>query len=105
MLERERLIRERVDALNKIKHDRMKRLKRLIEMETALSHSMGDTPHVSSKWQEEDTIPSEGDLQSYRKTVEQLESTKVSTQNGGRVIPTSKTIPKCVSIYGTSPSH
>lgn len=80
MLERERLIRERVDALNKIKHERMKRLKRLMEMENALAHSMGEKPHLSTKWQEEDSnvIPSEIDLQNYRKIVEQLESTKVS---------------------------
>lgn len=76
MLEKERLLRERVDALNKIKHDRMKRLKRLTEMEVALCQSLGDKPVISKKWQEQN-VPSESDLQNYRKRVEQLESTKV----------------------------
>lgn len=77
MLEKERLIRERLDALNKIKHERIKRLKRLIEMETALCQSIGETT-MSKQWQKENSIPSEEDLQNYRKKVEQLESTKVS---------------------------
>ena len=76
MIDKERVIRERVDALNKIKHERMKRLKRLIEMETALCHSIGEEPCLN-KWESND-IPSEDDLQIYRKKVELLESTKVN---------------------------
>lgn len=70
-------MRERVDALNKIKHDRMKRLKRLIEMETVLAHGIGEKPSFSIKWQSENLIPSEEELQNYLEKVEQLESIKV----------------------------
>lgn len=66
-----------MDALKKIKHDRMKRLKRLVEMETVLAHSIGEKPITSLKWQSEDLIPSEEDLQGYLEKVEQLESIKV----------------------------
>ncbi|XP_019849406.1 PREDICTED: protein regulator of cytokinesis 1-like isoform X1 [Amphimedon queenslandica] len=78
--EKERLIRERVDALNKIKHDRMKRLKRLIEMETVLAHGIGEKPSFSLKWQSENLIPSEEELQNYLEKVEQLESIKDQRQ-------------------------
>ena len=71
------MIRERVDALNKIKHDRMKRLKRLIEMETVLAHGIGEKATFSFKWQSENLIPSEEELQNYLEKVEQLESIKV----------------------------
>lgn len=66
-----------MDALKKIKHDRMKRLKRLVEMETVLAHGIGEKPITSLKWQSEDLIPSEEDLQGYLEKVEQLESIKV----------------------------
>jgi protein regulator of cytokinesis 1 len=80
IIDKERLIRERVDALNKIKHERMKRLKRLMEMETALCHSMGEKLTMSQKWQNTTSIPSEEDLQEYRNVVEQLESIKDQRQ-------------------------
>ena len=69
-----------MDALNKIKHDRMKRFKRLTEMEIALCKSLATPSQLSDKFQQQ-LVPSEEDLQSYRKRVELLESTKVSEDN------------------------
>ncbi len=66
-----------MDALNKIKHDRMKRFKRLTEMEIALCKSIGVSSELSDKFHVQN-VPSEDDLQSFRKRVELLESTKVS---------------------------
>ena len=77
LLEKERLTRNRVDALNKIKHDRMKRFKRLTEMEIALCRSLGSESELGEKFQTQ-FVPSEEDLQGFRKRVEVLESTKVS---------------------------
>lgn len=77
LLERERLSRSRVDALNKIKHDRIKRFKRLTEMEIALCKSLGEESELGGKFQEL-YVPSEDDLQVFRKRVETLESTKVN---------------------------
>ena len=76
LLEKERLLRERVDALNKIKHDRLKRFKRLAEMEVALCNSMDEAPVFGSQYQAQ-VVPSEGELQECRQRVEKLESIKV----------------------------
>ena len=65
-----------MDALKKIKHDRMKRFKRLTEMEIALCHSLELTSEFSNKYQTL-AIPSEEELQGYRKRVDHLESIKV----------------------------
>ena len=78
LVEKERFSRSRVDALNKIKHDRMKRFKRLTEMEIALCKSLGVTSELGNKFQVQ-FVPSEDDLQTFRKRVELLESTKVSS--------------------------
>ena len=79
LLEKERLSRSRVDALNKIKHDRMKRFKRLTEMEVALCKSLGTASELGEKFQVQ-FVPSEEELQGFRKRVEMLESTKVHVQ-------------------------
>ena len=65
-----------MDALKKIKHDRMKRFKRLTEMEIALCHSLELTSEFSNKYQTL-AVPSEEELQGYRKRVDHLESIKV----------------------------
>lgn len=79
LLEKERLVRERVDALKKIKHDRMKRFKRLTEMEIALCHSLELKSEFSDKYQTL-AVPSEEELQGYRKRVDHLESIKDQRQ-------------------------
>ena len=58
------------------KHDRMKRLKRLTELECAMCESIGETPQLTAKWQSQ-TLPSEEQLVSFRKRIEELEETKV----------------------------
>ena len=66
------------------KHDRMKRLKRLTELECAMCESIGEPPHLTAKWQSQ-AEPSEEQLVSYRKRIEELEETKVlpgSVQTG-----------------------
>ena len=76
LLEKEKYIREQVDSLNKMKHDRLKRLKRLTEMEVALCKSLGEDSQLASTYQNQ-SVPSEEDLLGFRKRVEFLESVKV----------------------------
>ena len=73
---KEKRIREKVDKLNQIKHDRMKRFKRLTEMEVALCHSIDEPSKLSTYWQAQ-CLPSEQDLQEYRDRVDHLSSIKV----------------------------
>ena len=77
LLEKEKYIREQVDSLNKVKHDRLKRLKRLTEMEVALCKSLGEDSQLAETYQSQ-SVPSEEDLLGFRKRVEFLESVKVS---------------------------
>lgn len=79
LLLREKDLRSQVDAMNKEKHDRMKRLKRLTEMESSISASLGRQPQLLSVYQSQVT-PKEEDLLVYRRQVEDMEKIKV----GGR---------------------
>ena len=55
----------------------MKRFKRLTEMEIAMCESVGEDSQLSPQWQAQ-TIPSEEELGSFRKRIEELEEKKVS---------------------------
>ena len=59
-----------------MKHDRLKRLKRLTEMEVALCKSLGEDSQLANTYQSH-SVPSEEDLIGFRKRVEFLESVKV----------------------------
>lgn len=73
---REKTIRERVDKLNQTKHDRMKRFKRLTEMEMALCRGLDEHSQLTSHYQAQ-RLPSEQDLQEYRDRIDRLSSIKV----------------------------
>ena len=62
--------------MNKEKHDRLKRLKRLTEMESSISASLGRQPQLLSVYQSQVT-PKEEDLLMYRRQVEDMEKIKV----------------------------
>lgn len=74
---KEKTVRERVDKLNQLKHDRMKRFKRLTEMEVALCNGLDERSQLTSHWQAQ-RLPSEEELQEYRDRVDHLSSIKVS---------------------------
>ena len=76
LLLREKDLRSQVDAMNKEKHDRLKRLKRLTEMESSISVSLGRQPQLFSVYQSQ-AIPKEEDLLVYRRQVEEMEKIKV----------------------------
>ena len=59
------------------KHGRMKRFKRLTEMEIAMCNSVGEDSQLGPQWQAQ-IIPSEEDLGRFRKRIEELEEKKVS---------------------------
>ena len=59
------------------KHDRMKRFKRLTEMETAMCETVGEESRLGPQWQAQ-IVPSEEDLKTFRKRIEELEEIKVS---------------------------
>ena len=70
------------------KHDRMKRFKRLTEMETAMCETVGEESRLGPQWQAQ-IVPSEEDLKSFRKRIEEVEEIKVSPSllhDGGRVV-------------------
>lgn len=71
LYEREKDVRCCVDALNKVKFDRQKRLKRIKEMESSLCKEMGEKTQPCSKSQ----VPSEEELKSFLQRVETLEHT------------------------------
>ena len=58
------------------KHDRMKRFKRLTEMETAMCETVGEDSRLGPQWQAQ-IVPSEENLKSFRKRIEELEEIKV----------------------------
>lgn len=70
------------------KHDRMKRFKRLTEMETAMCETVGEESRLGPQWQAQ-IVPSEEDLKSFRKRIEEVEEIKVSPSllhDGGHVV-------------------
>ena len=72
----EKDLRSQVDAMNKEKHDRLKRLKRLTEMDSSISVSLGRKPQLLSVYQSQ-VVPREEDLLVYRRQVEEMEKIKV----------------------------
>lgn len=74
--EREKKLREEVDTLNKTKFDRQKRLKRLAEMEIGLCKTVGEKSKLSSAVASK-TVPSEQQLEEFRKRINDLENTRV----------------------------
>lgn len=58
------------------KHERMKRLKRLVEMECAMCEVVGETPQLMEAWKAH-MVPSEDQLVGFRKRIEELEKRKV----------------------------
>ena len=76
LLLREKDLRSQVDAMNKEKHDRLKRLKRLAEMDSSISVSLGREPQLLSVYQSQ-VVPKEEDLLVYRRQVEEMEKIKV----------------------------
>ena len=75
-MNRERKLRASLDKLNKEKHERLKRLKRLTEVETALCTSLGRKTRLMAILKGQ-TVPTEEELQNYRKDIEELENIKV----------------------------
>lgn len=71
LYEQEKDARNRVDALNKVKFERQKRLKRIKEMESSLCKELGEKTSVSSKSE----VPSEEELKCFLQRVETLEHT------------------------------
>ena len=69
----EKAIRDKVDSLNKLKFDRTKRFRRLMEMEAAMCRGVGEAPPTYRT----DGVPSEEELQAFRARIEKLEETKV----------------------------
>ena len=65
-----------MDTLNKMKFDRQKRLKRLAEMEIGLCKTVGEKSTLSGAVASK-TVPSEQQLEEYRKRINDLESTRV----------------------------
>lgn len=55
-----------------MKFDRQKRLKRLIEMESAMCKSIGETTQLKDRYRS-DCVPSEEELKRLRKRVEDIE--------------------------------
>lgn len=55
-----------------MKFDRQKRMKRLIEMESAMCSSVGETVELKDKYKA-DCVPSEEELKKFRKRVEDIE--------------------------------
>lgn len=74
LYQRESFIRGRVDSLNKMKFDRQKRLKRIIEMESSMCKSLGEVSQLKAVYKG-DSVPSEEVLKVYRRRVEDLEFT------------------------------
>ena len=74
---KEKSTREKVDKLNQLKHDRMKRFKRLTEMEVALCKGLDETSQLTPYWQAQ-RLPSEEELQEYRDRIDHLSIIKVS---------------------------
>ena len=54
----------------------MKRFKRLTEMETAMCETVGEESRLGPQWQAQ-IVPSEEDLKSFRKRIEEVEEIKV----------------------------
>ena len=65
-----------MDALNKIKFDRLKRLKRLAEMETGLCKTLGEKAQLTSMVVSK-TVPSEQQLEEFRAKINGLEKIRV----------------------------
>lgn len=65
-----------MDALNKTKFDRLKRLKRLAEMEIGLCKTIGEKAQLSSAVASK-MVPSEEQLEQFRKRINTLEKTRV----------------------------
>ena len=66
----------------------MKRFKRLTEMETAMCETVGEDSRLGPQWQAQ-IVPSEEDLKSFRKRIEELEEIKVGPPlvlDGGLVV-------------------
>lgn len=76
MQESERKLREQVDVLNKIKFDRLKRLKRLAEMEVGLCKTLGEKAQLTSMVVSK-TVPSEQQLEEFRAKINGLEKIRV----------------------------
>ena len=75
LLERERQLRSQVDSMTKEKHSRLKRYKRLAEMEDAICDSLGEETKMVPE-QQFKKFPSEEDLAQFRKRIEELEEKK-----------------------------
>ena len=65
-----------MDSLNKTKFDRLKRLKRLAEMEIGLCKTVGEKAQLSGMVASK-TVPSEEQLDQFRKRINELEKTRV----------------------------
>ncbi|CAI8041453.1 Protein regulator of cytokinesis 1 [Geodia barretti] len=72
---REKQLRQKADTLTKEKHSRLKRLKRLSELEVAMCHCLDETPKLTSILSS-GQVPSEDELQHYRGLVGRLEKKK-----------------------------
>lgn len=89
-------MREQVDTLNKTKFDRLKRLKRLAEMEIGLCKTIGEKAKLSSVVASK-IVPSEQQLEEFRARINGLEKTRVrkemlSPVSGSFVAPTNASL-------------
>lgn len=66
-----------VSLQNQEKHNRLKRLKRLSELEVAMCHCLDESPQLAAVLQS-GLVPSEEELQNYRGRVGRLEKKKVN---------------------------
>ena len=66
------------------KHNRLKRLKRLSELEVAMCRSLGESPQLEAVLQA-GLVPSEDELQNYRGRVGRLEQKKVGVGGEGAI--------------------
>jgi protein regulator of cytokinesis 1 len=76
---REKQLRQKADTLTKEKHSRLKRLKRLSELEVAMCRCLNETPKLTSILSS-GQLPSEDELQHYRGLVGRLEKKKNDRQ-------------------------
>ena len=65
-----------MNTLNKTKFDRKKRLKRLAEMEVGLCKMLGETAQLGGAITSK-VVPSEEQLDQWRKRINELEKTRV----------------------------
>lgn len=68
-----------MDSLNKTKFDRLKRLKRLAEMEIGLCKTVGEKAQLNGMVASK-TVPSEEQLDQFRKRINELEKTRVKAK-------------------------